>query len=198
MSRIPVASLCLCVLGAVSLLALLAAGCAGKHPSLTKVPPVDTTSLGTALKRLKAAGLRVALSDFGPMTPDYTIEAAPVGDQDPEPGTRVPRGSIVQLNMHGVEPIPSPAVPLHHPKFATVPSLVGKQWPQAERALTGGYWIQIGHVPALSAREPNDVLSSYIVSGQTPSAGTRVPYGGTKTRDGGFRPTVIQLRIAGG
>jgi beta-lactam-binding protein with PASTA domain len=193
--RRPTTDLCLSAFVAVSLLVPLAAGCGGGHRSLTTVPPVDTTSLGIALKRLQAAGLRVALSDFGPMTPNYTIDGAPVGDQDPEAGTRVPRGSVVRLNMHGVEPIPSPAVLLHHPKFATVPRLIGKPWPQAERALTGVYWIEIGRVPALSGREPKGVLSSYIVTGQSPSGGTRVPYGGTKTADGGFRPTVIHLQI---
>jgi beta-lactam-binding protein with PASTA domain len=147
-----------------------------------------------ALQQLEVARLRVALSGFGPLPSDYTIGSAPVGDQNPEAGTKVRRGSVVRLNMHGSAPLPSPAFLLHHPKFATIPPLIGKRWPEAERALTGGYWVQIGRLPALSPRDPADVLSSYVVTDQSPRAGTRVLYAGTKISSGYSLP-ILHLRI---
>ncbi len=181
-------------LGALVLL-LAACGCGSSRTPRVSVPPVDTTGLDTALERLAAAHLRVQLTDFGPLPAGYDLGSAGVGDQDPEAGTRVEVGSVVRLNMNGPNPIGSPAVLVHHPPTVRVPMLVGLTWADASRALSPGYWLAIGHVPALGPHDPEDVYSSYVVIGQSPSAGTKLPYGGVTVSGGGFRPTVVRLRI---
>jgi hypothetical protein len=170
-------------------------GCGSSRTLRVSVPPVDTTVLDIALKRLAAAHLRVQLTDFGPLPAGYELGSADVGDQDPEAATRVEPGSVVRLDMHGPNPIPSPAVPIRHPPTVTTPMLVGLTWPAARRAVSPGYWLVIGHVPALGPHDPDDVYCSYVVIGQSPTAGTKLPFGGVTVSDGGFRPTVVQLQI---
>lgn len=183
--------------GCVGALVLLSAacGCRSSRAPRVSVPPVDTTVLETALERLAAAHLRVQLTDFGPLPAGYDLGAAGVGDQDPEARTRVEAGSGVRLNMHGANPIPSPVVLIHYPPTVTVPMLTGLTWAGARRAVSPGYWLAIGHVPALGPHDPDDVYSSYVVIGQSPRAGTKLPFGGVSLRGGGFRPTVVRLRI---
>ena len=170
-------------------------GCGSSRTLSVSVPPVDTTVLDMALKRLAAAHLRVQLTSFGPLPAGYELGNADVGDQDPEAATRVKAGSVVRLDMQGPNPIPSPVVAIRHPATVTVPTLVGLTWAEARRAVSPGYWLAIGHVPALGPHDPNDVYSSYVVIGQSPTPGTKLPFGGVTVSDGGFRPTVVQLRI---
>src|SRR5207237_4644994 len=75
----------------VGILVLLfaACGCGSSRTLSVSVPPVDTTVLDTALKRLAAVHLRVQLTDFGPLPAGYELGSADVGDQDPEAATRV-------------------------------------------------------------------------------------------------------------
>jgi hypothetical protein len=169
-------------------------GCGSR--AATTVPPVDTGSFGTALARLHAAGLRVGAEGFGRMPAGYRLADAFVGDQDPEAGTRVPRGSVVRLNMHGANPIPSPAVPKHRPRFAVVPSLVGLPEPVAEQRLGGGFWPELTRIAPLPASKSGRGLYAYVVTSQSPRPGTRMPYFGRTVAGGGFRVSVVRLTLA--
>jgi hypothetical protein len=93
--------------------------------------------------------------------------------------------------MRGFAPLSTPAFLIHHPKFVVIPNFIGKAWPKAADRMSRGFSVKIGHVPALRAREPRHVLASYVVIGQTPSAGSRVLYAGTKTADGYANPIVL-------
>jgi hypothetical protein len=170
---------------------LVGCGASGEVSDLTRVPALDTTSLGVALTRLQSAGLRVSLTDFGPLPPGYALEDAPVGDQEPEAGERVQRGSVVHLNMHGVAPQSTPGFLTHHPRFAVIPNLVGRIWPRASSLVSKGYSVQIGHVPSLPARDPRDALGAYVVLRQSLVAGTRVVFAGTKTETGYANPILL-------
>ena len=130
---------------------------------------------------------------FGPIPAGYDLGGVAVGDQDPEAGVRVPRGSVVRLNMHGVSPIPSPGVPLKRPRYFVVPRLVGLTEPKAMRLLDGGAWPQITHVEPLPPTR-NAVLGDWIVATQDPRAGTRVRYFGALT-SAGFRVSVVRLTL---
>src|SRR5438094_1544057 len=165
---------------ALALVPVVCPGCGSDHASV-RVPPVDTTTLSTALDRLATAHLRVELSGFGPLPAGYGLTAAPVGDQDPEAPTLVRRNSVVQLNMHGVAPIPSPAFPIHHPKTVMVPDVVGLPWRKAAALLSNsGFWMQIGKVPALGPVRAEEVADRYIVREMEPTAGTELVWGGRR------------------
>ena len=177
---------------------LAAAGCGGGAE--VRVPPVDTGTLGHALKAMRAAGLRVEASPFGPLPPGTTLDGAAVGDQDPEPGTRVAKGSTVRLNMMGFNPIGSMAVLDHRPRYVVVPDVVGLNWSKARTRLDGLVpWIRA--VDSLPASESSRGLAAYVITGQTPRAGTRMRHTGYLVRRGphrGFHPSFIRLTIGVG
>jgi hypothetical protein len=178
----------------VTLLALLTlAGCSSA-PAKVKVPPVDTTGLGAALAALSDARLRVELSAFGPLPAGYSLESAGVGDQQPEAPSLVERGSVVHLTMSQSNPMGSPAVLKHHPRFVVVPALRGLSWAEARRKIPAGIWLQVGPVPGLGPIAPDAVYSAYVVTGQSRSPGTKLPYGGVLVK-GGYRPTVLRIAI---
>jgi beta-lactam-binding protein with PASTA domain len=160
------------------------------------VPPVDTTDFGTALSRLRAAGLRVEVDSFRRLPPGTPLEGAGVGDQDPEPGTRVQKNSVVRLTM-GITPMASPAIPIHHPRFALVPRVVGLRWPEAERRIGGGLWLEIARIAPLPAAKSARGLSAFTVASQRPAPRTRVPYMGVRIPDGvDMRPSTLTLTLA--
>lgn len=174
--------------------AFSATGCSSHSPEV-RVPPVDTTNLGAALEALAKAHLRVELTGFGPLPNGYTLDGAGVADQEPEAPALVKRGSVVRLTM-GVNPIPSPVARKRHPPFVVIPRLVGLSWRRAQRRIPeDGFWVQIGRVPALGPIAPDDVYSAYVVTGQSPAPGTRLPYGGVLLKDGGYRPSTVHLTI---
>jgi hypothetical protein len=89
------------------------------------------------------------------------------------PGTRVPRGSVVQL-------VPAPSA-LGSPGLAngshTVPSVVGLTLSDAEERMdkSGVAW-QVAAPPLSPRATPMELEDSYCVTTQTPSAGTLVTY----------------------
>jgi hypothetical protein len=176
-------------------LTLVSASCGSSSAEeTTRVPSLDTTTLGVALTRLEASNLRVALSGFGPLPAGYGLDDAPVGDQEPEPGSQVDANAVVRLNMHAPAPIPTPALPSNQPHFSVIPDFVGKSWPRVARLLSPRFTIEIGHVPDLSTRAARDVLASYVVKAQEPAAGTRVISAGTRTNSGYANP-IVRLKI---
>jgi beta-lactam-binding protein with PASTA domain len=180
------------VAATVILSVLLLASC--NDAPKTRVPPVDTTSLGEALTLLNRAGLRAQIDSFNRLPGGTGLEGAAVADQDPEPGTKVERGSVVRLTM-GVSPIPSPGIPAAHPRFVTVPQLVGLSWPEAEKQLTG-LWPQIVGIAPLPADKSADGLSAFVVTRQSLRPGKRVPFMGKQIPNGvDMKPSTIELEL---
>jgi hypothetical protein len=171
-------------------LSLVMAGCGSSEN--TTVPPVDTRTLGSALDKIHAAGLKADVPAFGPVTWGTPLDGAGVGDQDPEPGTKVAKGSTVHLTI-GFSPIPSPVVGKNWPRWLVVPDLVGLSWPDAARRLTG-LWPVIASVDPLPAAKSELGMRAYVITGQLPGPGKRVPYGGKRVGRG-WRPTQIRLTV---
>jgi len=160
----------------------------------TRVPPVDTTSLGEALARLHERGLSAEVDSFNALPSGTGLEGAAVGDQDPEPGAVVKRGSTVRLTM-GYSPIPSPAIPFNHPRTVTVPDLVGLTWPEAEKRLTG-LWPQIVAIAPLPADKSDGGLDAFVITKQSLQPGRTVPYLGKPSPNGiDMKPSTIQLEL---
>jgi hypothetical protein len=111
-----------------------------------------------------------------------------VSRQSPHAPARVRRGSVVALHF-GFSLIPSPAVPLHHARFTTVPKLVGREFSDAVRRLEG-IW------PCVRVRAASATSSTRIVVvAQSPAPGRRVPAFGVMVGRG-FRPTTVELTVA--
>jgi beta-lactam-binding protein with PASTA domain len=163
---------------------------------MTTVPPVDTGTFGEALEMVQEAGLKAEVTEFAqPLPSGYWLSHAGVGDQDPEPGTRVPRGSTVRLNMKdGANPIPSVATPIRHPAFAVVPNVVGLPEPVAARRLGNGLWPRIVSIEPLTAERSARGLFAFVVASQDPPPGTRLPYIGRRT-ERGLRVSVVRLTL---
>lgn len=176
---------------AVATLVALLSACGGDER--TTVPAVDTGSLGVALEEITRAGLKADVPAFGPVTAGTPLESVGLGDQDPEPGTRVPNGSTVHLRI-GYSPIPTPHVDTRWPRWLVVPDFVGRSWPDVAGQLEG-LWPVIVAVEALPASKSGDGLAAYVVEQQRPKVGARVPYGGVPFR-GGWQPTTIRFWIA--
>ena len=166
----------------VTVLAL--AGC-GSHPRSVDLPAHRGYELAGLLRRLHAAGARVT----------FPASSAPCGNglraalvESPQPPARVGRGDVVTLRF-GSSEIPSPGFPLHHPRWAYVPQLVGKHPRDADAGLVA-MW------PCFHLRPAHETTATdLVVVAQSPSAGTRVPAYGVGTQRG-YRPTTVQLTIA--
>jgi len=165
----------------VALLALV--GC-NSDPQYVDLPSNHGHSLDEALQRLHAVGLRAT----------FPADTIPCGDglpginfQSPRAPARVKKGSVVTLTF---EPsfVPSPAVPMHHARWAYVPQLVGED-PTAITRLRA-IW------PCLDVKPATATSGSHIVIvAQNPPAGTRAPAYGVKVGRG-YRPTTVHLTVA--
>jgi hypothetical protein len=179
----------LALLGATALLA----SCNGS-PKKAVVPPVDTTSLGEALRLLHEAGLRAQIDSFQPLPGGTGLDGASVGDQNPEAGNQVDRGSVVELTMIS-SPIPSPGIPSRRPALVTVPNLVGLTWPEAEPKLRG-LWPKIVSIAPLPSEKSDQGLAAFAVTKQSFAPGSRVPYLGVPIPNGvDMKPSMIELEI---
>src|SRR5689334_9438885 len=86
------------------------------------VPPPGHAGLLRAFQTLRAAGLVPVLPrGVSPLTMDIGLEWAAVTRASPPPGSVVSPGSVVRLRAGGPGPLPSPGVPLHHPRALLVP-----------------------------------------------------------------------------
>jgi hypothetical protein len=98
-------------------------------------------------------------------------------------------GTTVALDF-GPSFHPSAAVPKHHERWATVPSLMGMDADQALRALPRSMWPCV-HVRSARAASAEGL----VVVAQAPRAGSRVrAYGVMVGR--GYRPTTVSLTLA--
>jgi beta-lactam-binding protein with PASTA domain len=164
---------------------LALAGC-GSQAQLVDVPSNHGRDLATALARLHAAGFKAS----------FDAASTPCGDglpwvnvQSPRAPARAPRGSVITLTF-GFSPIPSPAVPKYHERWAIVPKLVGRDASHALGDLPRAMWpcVRVRSAHATSA-------GGLAVVAQSPRAGTRLPaYGVMIGR--GYRPTTVSLTLA--
>jgi hypothetical protein len=104
------------------------------------------------------------------------------------------RGSVVEVEVVGA-PIPSFTVRSGQPRFTTIPDLVGLRYSSVREQLDG-IWPCFDEVPPLTPEASRDGLDAYEVVDQDLDPGLRLPYGGARTRDGGYRPTELHLRLA--
>lgn len=165
------------------MLSLCVVGCGSEHP-FVQVPNNNNKSLDQALQRLHEAGLRASF----PSTRESCGSFPTVHYQSPRAPARVRRGSIVTIHFH-LSPIPSFAVPKRHPKFTTVPKLVGRE---VIEAIHGLRYIQ--HCVEVRAADATS-SSRLTVIAQDPKPGTRVLAVGARVGRG-FRPTTVSLTVA--
>lgn len=154
----------------------------GSSTRTVEVPSNHGRLLDEALVRLHAAGLRASF----PAASTRCGNGLPwVVVQEPRAPARAPRGSIVRIRFFP-SPIPSPAVPKKHPKWTTVPALVGRDWPHVHLK---AIW------PCVHVRAAHGTSATrLVVVAQSPPAGTRVPaYGVMVGR--GYRPTTVSLTL---
>lgn len=159
------------------------AGCTS-DPEYVDLPSNRGHTLDEALQRLHAVGLRAT----------FPADTIPCGDglpginfQSPRAPARVKKGSVVTLTF---DPsfIPSPAVPMHHARWAFVPQLVGEDSTAITRLRAIWPCVEVRPATATSA-------SRVVIVAQNPPAGTRVPaYGVMVGR--GYRPTTVHLTVA--
>lgn len=178
---------------------LLIAGCAGADNEVaTTVPSNATLSLGVAVERLRAAGLRFEIADFPPQPQGVGLEGYHVRFQYPRAPARVARGSTVNVFVSS-SPIPMFGSPVRHPPTVVVPRLIGLKYTQARARIPAGLWLQLGSVPPLPPDASVNGLDAFAIAQQSPKPGTVVPYSACATRGGGCRVSTlrIDLRLAG-
>lgn len=160
-------------------------GC-GDHTRLVVVPKINTAHLDLALERLHAAGLHARFGSVHQVCGDLYFPKA--SHQRPRAGTQVPQGSVVSFRFGGIGPIPSPAGPIHHARWAIVPKFVGESLGDVASTIPRAIW------GCLRIHGERDIdASRVVIVGQRPAAGTRVPAYGVGTRSGGFRVTTVTL-----
>jgi hypothetical protein len=138
------------------------------------VPTLQLLEVDDAFAQLADVGLRPFTTR--PARVAYNISGLWVVDQKPAPGARVPRESAVRLTLqegpNGL--LPGAADPV------LVPQLVGLRLKAAIHVLNA--WnaasqpplLWYVELPALPATEAKTITEAYCVTGQEPSAGTRV------------------------
>ncbi len=146
--------------------------------SRVAVPNLEGNDLGTALCRVLAVGLRVAIPSYGSASDDR-LENIIVVRTSPSSGTEVEPGSVVTFEeFTGLIPSSLPPVPDEHPASVRVPNLVGLRYSEAVDVL------DIGLVPSVRASElpplPPEAsvrgLDAYVVQSQSPEPGAELPY----------------------
>jgi hypothetical protein len=172
-----------------------AAACGGNADERVRVPSNATGSLGNAVDRLLAAGLRISIPSFPPQPCGAGLGDYFVAVQEPRAPALVKRGTIVTVKVHS-SLIPSPAFPSQHPPFVTVPRLVGLRYGDAMRRIPEGLWICLERVPPLTPEKSTRGFDAFVVASQRPRSGTRLAYGCARTREPGCRVTVVQLSLA--
>ena len=103
--------------------------------------------------------------------------------QSPAPGGRLGVGEPVVLMLSTPVfrgPIGSLTEPTHHPRYATIPDLVGEAYLEAMSGVPfkTGILVRVGQTGALPPQASACGLNGFVVASQTPSPGTRVPWGG--------------------
>ncbi len=162
--------------------ALLAAGCSGWSSSghssppetssaptgMTRVPAEGNSWIGSIIPRIHRAGLRITIpAPWG--TSSYDGPAPLI--TSPASGSRVPRGTVVTLQMQGF--LGSPYQTAGH---YVVPGVIGVTLRAATAAIEASGLPWRVEATALPPTSTNDLYSSYCVDSQKPTAGTDVTF----------------------
>ena len=174
----------------------------GCGSSRVTVPNVVGQDFPTALAQLRDVGFLVSVPYF-PAMPDArpeqgqgTLASYVVVRQSP------PRGSTVSLTVSVAAfrgPLASLNEPNRHPPLVHVPRLVGRPYDSAlvaDRHFTAGYWVRVAKVGPLRASASREGLGAFRVVGQTPRAGTPLPFAGLRKRPRGVEPRRATVAIA--
>lgn len=170
--------------------ALATAGCTSHggnvaSGSYVQLPAYRGYALDDLLRRLHALGLRASYSSNSPACGNG-LPAAVI--PSPRAPARVKKGSTIRLKFM-YRPIPTPAVPDHHPRWTHVPGVIGKDFRQAAAGLVA-IWPCV-HVQS----ERSTSGTRLIVVSQDPPASARVrAYGVLSKR--GYRPTTVSMTVA--
>jgi hypothetical protein len=146
-----------------------AAGCAGSSNSTTttttvRVPHEGNSWIGSIVPRIHDAGLRITIpavwqaGSFGGV--GAMIEA-------PAPGTRVPSGSAVTLEIIGIGGLPS-----QKPGRHLVPRITGATLAKAASAIAAAGLPWGVRATALPPTPTTDLYAVYCVTSQKPAGGT--------------------------
>jgi hypothetical protein len=174
------------------------------HTGPTTVPRVINRSFTSALARLLQDHLLVSVPHFIPFhdamaeqgwgrLANYTVTS-----ETPHPGTTQPAGTVVTLKLSNPVfngQLGSMGEPTHHPRYAHIPTLRGKTYPQAMATATekSGILVRVSSTAALRPAESSCGLRGFTVSTQTPKPGTRVLWGGINTT--GVEPALSTVTI---
>jgi beta-lactam-binding protein with PASTA domain len=148
-----------------------AAGCVGSSSSPTtmvRVPHEGNSAIASILPRIHHAGLRISIpavwqaGSFGGV--GAIIEA-------PTPGTRVPSGSAVTLEITAVGGLPSEQSGRH-----VVPRVTGATLAQATTAIAAAGLPWGVRASALPPTSTADLFAVYCVTWQKPAAGAAITF----------------------
>ena len=168
------------------LVAVIGLAACGTTSARVEVPSNHGYPLDRALQRLHAAGL---LASFPEAQTVCGGDLPRVGTQSPRAPAQVRRGSVVTVRF-APNMVPSLSFPQQHPRFTTVPKLVGLEVSDAVKRLHALLpCIRIRAATATSA-------TRLVVVAQEPMAGTRLPAYGVETATGSFQPTTVRLTVA--
>jgi hypothetical protein len=170
-----------------------------------RVPDLSGSSFTTALARLRAAGLLVAVPRF----PRFTIalpeqgwnrlETYVVSGEQPAVGARVVRGSVVRLSIAPPRfrgPIGSMVVPVERQPVVQTPDLVGLTYRAAFAASQFGLWLKLDGAPPLHASASRCGEDAFVVGAQQPPAGTPMPTYGYIAGQLGVRPPISTITLS--
>jgi hypothetical protein len=173
----------------------------------TTVPSVVEQSFPSALATLLGAHLRVAVPRFIPFH-DAMAEQGwgklanyKVVSQSPAAGETRRAGGTVVLRLSDPlfrGPRGSMIEPLHHPRYARIPDLVGRTYRQAMAAGNekSGILVRVSSTAPLQPAASTCGLAAFQVISQTPRPGTRVLWNGIEpdSVDPGLATVTIRLR----
>jgi hypothetical protein len=172
-----------------------------------RVPGVGASSFTTALARVRAAGLLVAVPRF----PRFTIalpeqgwnrlETYVVSGEQPAAGTRVARGSVVRLTIPPPRfpgPVATMAIPIERQPVVPAPNLVGLTYRAAFAASQApiGLWVKVDRAPPLHAAASRCGEDAFVVSAQQPPAGTPLPTYGVVPGQLGVSPVASTITLS--
>ncbi len=172
----------------------------------TVVPGVRGAAFDVALRRLLGRRLLVSVPRFIPFHAAMAeqgwgrLQNYRVVSQSPRAGSRVPAGTAVRLQLDDPifrGPIGSMGEPIHHPRYAHIPNLVGDDYTRAMGAANerSGILVRVSTTGALTPRASTCGLDAFVVASQTPRPGTRVLWGGIRGAEG-VEPKLATVTIA--
>lgn len=157
----------------VPAVAFLAAGCGNEKVVVPKVTG-DDSDVFHVYQRLSKAGLAVEITDGFRTGPSCQCEN-PIVEQWPPAGTRVERGSAVEVTVGGPGLMGSRGG-IAQPQYRSVrlPKLVGQRLDSVDRWLSEHNLGWVADLPRLPAAEGDDLLKDYVVTAQDASVGSQV------------------------